>query len=276
MIRKLIQLSPSTSVVSMPAKWLKKQNLKKGDEVTLTQTDNSVIISTTHTKAFSKVTLDLTMLDQKVFLTHVEAAYIAGYDEITLLINSQKESNLLLSVANEVPGMIVSQQSNKKVQFKDITGNAQEDVDVILNRVFNMIIALLVECTEHLKAKDWSALSDVKKKDYAINSYISYCQRQINKFGYHTFAKTGLVTTYLKFLEVVTDSIWDYHIDLAKNKKQSTVQSDLLLDVFRQLQRLHYKYDQKKLNVLYRKLDLKNHIHSLLYDLLEVEIQLQV
>ena len=51
MIRKLIQISPSTTVVSLPAAWIKKNKLSKKSEVKLEESDNRIIISSSESKS---------------------------------------------------------------------------------------------------------------------------------------------------------------------------------------------------------------------------------
>ena len=45
MQRKLIQLSPSTAVVSLPASWIKHNRLTKGKAIFVDEQENKLIIS---------------------------------------------------------------------------------------------------------------------------------------------------------------------------------------------------------------------------------------
>ena len=56
MKRKLIQLSTSTNVISIPTTWLRKNNLSKGAELDLEEKDNRIIISKDNKKTLKKGT----------------------------------------------------------------------------------------------------------------------------------------------------------------------------------------------------------------------------
>jgi hypothetical protein len=52
-----------------------------------------------------------------------------------------------------------------------------------LTQVEGREITLVEDSIEYINNKNWDDLSKIKKRDYTINSYISFCFRSINKFG---------------------------------------------------------------------------------------------
>ena len=85
MKRKIVKQGAATMMVSLPSKWVKKNNLEKGDEVDIDEQDKELII-TPEKKVEKKkqVTIDITP-DKKdniyPILTH---AYRRGFDKIIL------------------------------------------------------------------------------------------------------------------------------------------------------------------------------------------------
>ncbi|MBW2998343.1 hypothetical protein KY321_02280, partial [Candidatus Woesearchaeota archaeon] len=158
-----------------------------------------------------------------------------------------------------------------------------EDVDIIINRIFNMVISMLEDSIEAINEKDWEALRKMKSRDYVMNSYVSYCQRLINKFGYSSFSKSGLIMVYLKIVEMISDKICAIFKHCAKNKINITLEIKQLLIIYRMIQRIHSKFDSKKISEFNKeRLKLKSskinvdEIKELLFDLIEVEIQFNI
>lgn len=287
MKRKLIQISPSTAVVSMPSAWIKNNNLVKGAQINLEQIENNILISTDEKRTAKKITIDIKGLKDDMAFTYADASYIAGYDEITFLIEKTQQRDVLDHVAREVPGMIITSQTKTKVIFKDITSDHKEDVDGLLIRIYNIILYMLEESITASKEKNWDILKNIKKQDRVLGSYVSYSQRLINKFGYVAFSKTGLIITYLKLIEMLGDEFSSLTKFMAQGKISLTKELEQLLEVQRYVQKIHLKYSQEKIvefDNLREKIKTKNslfeekliRIKDLYYDLIELEVQFQL
>ncbi|MBW3013683.1 phosphate uptake regulator PhoU [Candidatus Woesearchaeota archaeon] len=292
MKRKLIQLSPSTNVVSLPSKWIQKNKLKKGTEIELEEVENRIIVSNTSKKTEKEITIDISNLNRDLLWRAIDSVYIAGYDIIGLKTKDHKQTAHAAKTPKYFPGLIVTDERRNSVRFKDITGDNQEDVDKILNRIFNMSIAMLEDGVEAIKAKDWGTLADMRKRDIAINSYVSYSLRQLNKYGYTPFSKSGLMHTYIKVIEMLTDKVYRLFVVIGESKIK--VDDKLFMgfiEMYKSIQRLHYNYSQEKLVSLddlrvkllrqMQNIDKRLHTHfseipNMLHDLEEVEMQLNV
>lgn len=288
MIRKLIQLSPSTAVVSLPSDWVHKNKLKKGTALSVTEQDNKVLISAGNQKNEKEITLDVSLLAERIFWAYLAAAYEAGYDSIIFLTKDQKQSAFVSKTSKWFPGMIVYEERKNKVQFKDLAEDQPGELDKVLSRVFNMCIALVEDALEAIQSKDWETLKQMKLRDYTINSYISYCQRQLSKFGFSVFSKTGSMHTYLKLLEMLSDKVSGLFVVMGEKKAANASLAESLLKLYRLFQRMHFNYSQdklleveelrKKLGTI-RDLNLVSQVKDLMdlwYALEEVEMQFQV
>lgn len=265
MDRKLIQLSPSTCVISLPSKWLAKHKLKKGDIIKVTPLGDSLVVGKGVVVRSTRIDLDLRSLSDDLFYAHVDGAYIAGYDEICFMVSPAQQKKFSW-IANEVPGMMIIEQSSTRIVLKDITGNNREDVTTILRRIFHLLVSMIEDAIT-----DKEAAKNIKEKDYVLNSYISYCQRQINKHGYDVFEKTGLFVAYLKLLEIFVDVLCVEFPDATPSTKKAT------LKVVRDLQKIHLKYSSNLLRELYNsKKKLSSRLSDVLFDLLELEVQLNL
>ena len=83
MERKVMKQGPSTLVVSLPSKWTKKYNVKKGSSIFLKEHGSTISISKHAEKGETKITVDAS---GTLPMTHriTGALYKAGYDEINM------------------------------------------------------------------------------------------------------------------------------------------------------------------------------------------------
>ena len=282
-MRKLIQLSPSTAVVSLPSRWVKKHSLAKGDELSVQELGNQLVISTSKHVTTSAVTVDVRALPDKLVWTACDAAYIAGHDEITFVYTAHQASTLEF-VKNEVPGMLVTRQQGNSLTLKDITAGKSEDVHSIITRILHMISDLLDQAVSAAKRKEWASLAKMKERDYAINSYISYAQRQINKFGFEKTYSSNLIVTLLKLCEMFADQACGLCTRSAESKQDQARVLEQTLITWRETVLLFLGYTEARLiaseSARTRIPKVKGdengaQLANTLFDILEVIVQIQ-
>jgi len=292
MIRKLIRLSPSTAVVSLPTAWVRTNKLTKGDPLFVQETENSLLISTSSKKTEKETTIDLCSLSGRLMWTAIDAAYVAGYDSITLLTKDAEQTAFMTKVVRYFPGMIIDEERQNKVCFKDITETARTDVSKLVNRLYFMILTLFDDGIHAVQTKNWQMLSALKKRDYTLNSYVSYCLRQMNKYGFVPLSKLGIMHSYVKVLEILSDKICALFVGIGTKKIHTN--HDMLCEIhnlLRDVHKLHQSFHQKHLIILETKRKSLHeslpspdpHVHvymtellELVFDLEELETQLHI
>ena len=195
MQRKLIQLSPSTAVVSLPASWIKHNKLSKGKALSVEEQENRIIISAVSKKTEKEITVDVKGYSNRLIWNYFDALYICGYDNITLLTRDNVQSALIGKIIKFFPGLIIEEERKNIVRIMDVADNPSENLDKMLARMFHITITILEDSIDAMKSGDYEVLSSMKDRDYHVNSYASYCFRQLNKYGYQNYAKTGIMHT---------------------------------------------------------------------------------
>ncbi|MBT5022522.1 phosphate uptake regulator PhoU [Candidatus Woesearchaeota archaeon] len=298
MKRKLIQLSPSTAVISLPSKWLKRNGLVKGVEIDIEEVEDKLIVSSEKFSEQKEVLIDISKMPTSLIWGVTDAAYIAGYDSIKLHFQDSKHSEILNKVVRFMPGFMIFDERKNSIVLKDMSVNPDTDIDKVLQRIFHLIKTLIVDSIEAIEQKDYDTLALMKKRDYNINMYMSYCLRQLNKFGYCKYSKTSLVHTYIKTLEMMADKLTTLFVGIGIEKLKITKEelkaiSDINL-MYSDLKKIHNKFEydsvidlDKKRNYLGPKICKfgKNQNHVMIYlteilesfhDLIELEMQLNV
>ena len=95
MKRKVSQIGPSTLMVSLPTKWVKEHNVRKGDELDVSTEQNQVYFSITERKVKNrKCTLDISQFSQYSLARYLEMCYIHNYNEISLFYQNTEIANV--------------------------------------------------------------------------------------------------------------------------------------------------------------------------------------
>lgn len=246
MQRKLIGLSTSTTVISLPSSWIKQQELKKGDSVLLEEIDGSIIINPIN-EGKQEINIDTSKTEGNLTWYLIDSAYSSGYDKINIITKNNEQTRLIGKIVRYFPGMIIEKESKNLVIIQDISSIKEVDAKKLFTRIFHMIGALLEEFLELSKNKDWKELKNLKKRDYTINSYFSLFLRYIAKKGYSTFRKSGETHTYLKLMELFSDRLCELANLISEDKQYNKKQEELLQDIakmYRELEKQHFRKDK--------------------------------
>ncbi|MFH1401296.1 MAG: hypothetical protein ABIH41_07305 [Nanoarchaeota archaeon] len=202
--RKIIRLSPTTHVISLPTEWLRSNHLKKGDELTVTEHPRGLLLENKPFNRKREVELDLRgMQDDKRFAM-VDAAYIAGYDQFRIRIDAE-ETQYVHRIINYFPGFVISEERKGTVTAKDISDPQAANADQITLRVHHMIVDMIRDGLEAYTTKEWKIVQTIKKRDYLINSYVSYAIRQLLREPKETIEQS-LIHVLIKQAEEFADT----------------------------------------------------------------------
>lgn len=256
MERKLIGLSTSTKVLSIPSKWLKENELEKGDTVNVEIADGRLIVSSKEQYKLLEKNIDISDAQEDLVWYTIDACYSAGYDIINITTKNLEQTRLLSRAVRYFPGMIIDEERTKSVRFKDISSMKEVNIDKLKRRIFHMIGTMIEDGLVALEEKDWDVLKDMKRRDYTLNSYFSLCLRYIAKKGYHKVRKAGVIHSYLKIVESFVDRYCMLTKEIGTNKSITPQQKKKFNEVMRlyeEMQELHYR-EKKKIHLAYNKL----------------------
>jgi len=95
--RKIVLHGPSTLTISLPATWVKKFNIKKGDELDIAEHGKELRINLE--KEFSPEIKEICVGDLKrLGKTYLTASYRQGYDEIKIDYNDPQYISIIQSI----------------------------------------------------------------------------------------------------------------------------------------------------------------------------------
>ncbi len=205
MRRKLIKHGMSSLLVSLPSRWVKENNLQKGEEIEVEEGQGRVVISAEkHYKvAFKETDVSGAGLMIKKM---VGACYKAGYDEVLIRFSNFSELSAIQTVVREqFNGFELISQSKDSVRIKNLSQIRFEEFDNGLRRFFLIMLQIQEDSAKAIKAGDyeWLRQTCLLKKD--ADKFADYCRRAIN-MGYNTrYSRNAPLYTIIEQLEKVVD-----------------------------------------------------------------------
>ncbi|MGV8140868.1 MAG: AbrB/MazE/SpoVT family DNA-binding domain-containing protein [Candidatus Woesearchaeota archaeon] len=285
--RRIIQLSPTTKVISLPSSWLSRNRVKKGDSVNVEESGNRIIIETLR-PASKSMTADLTSLeDDHLLWTAVDSFYMLGYSHIELKLNANQK-RLMTKVIKYFPMLIISSETKMTVELDAVSGSLEMDFDKTIQHVRHMTNNMFDEALNMIYRKDWASLSRIKKMDYDLNIYVSMCFRHLNSGKIDNAISWA---QFVKLMELYADRICMLFMIISKSatvSKNDIIMLRKIRELYDGLFRLLNKFDigavnkhfseEKSLELLFDKSHLKDSFYELtrsIQDMREIIFQLR-
>ena len=265
--RKIVQHGPSTLIISLPSRWVKAHNLKKGDELEVKEEENSVIVSTEKGKTLSNVNVDVTDLDRTSLMRLIRSLYKLGYHEVDLNFKHQMITHLrlekerpVISVVheevNKLSGLEVIQQREKSCLLKALSVMDYSEFETVLRRIFLLVIDASNDLLKGAEKRDEVLLSTVvNEKHDTIIKFSSFCIRLLHVRGYKDNKKTLSLHHILSVMDRVIDKLravaWNLiYLKPAISKNARQTMEDLH-QMIRYFYELFYKFENSKVHQIF-------------------------
>jgi phosphate uptake regulator len=247
MKRKIIKQGHNTLTITLPSKWATKNKVKAGDEIELSEKENTLVLTTEYKQEDSRVELDITNLSTEVVWRVVSSAYRAGHNEIAIhweeknktfrdlytafsyntLKNVEGELSTieaLQALVNRFVGMEIIDQKHNSCVMKELSESTDKEFDNSLRRIFLLLLDMAEECSRAIEGKQ-SNIKAIHLIDTNLDRFEDFCLRVLNTRGYVNTPKTSTMYTLIFSLELLGDEFkkMSLHLlDLEKNKKNIT------------------------------------------------------
>lgn len=293
--RRVVLHGQSTLTISLPASWVRKFNIEKGDELDLEESGKELRINVEKESGPRKKQIDIKDL-KRLGKSYLTSSYRQGYSEIFL---NYDKSNYIKTIqeilSREITGFEIIKQNSNSCLIKDLTGNNKNEFDNVLRRIWLLLIDLSNETLNAFRKRDVVMLKEMYLMDYSINKFTNYCLRLLIKRGHTDFKKTPLYYHLIKNLEEIAD----HYKDLCNfySNRTKKIDNDLIIiltkvnEHLNEFYELFYKYDEQKIENLFKRIKLTrnkifnsknnvvchlspicNHIEDLLSFLVEINL----
>lgn len=265
--RKIIQIGASTQLVSLPRSWSKKFNLKKGTDLEVEESGNKLIISTEKAVELNEVNIDVTDMDRTSVLFYIRSAYRKGYDVLNVTYNNPttvhlrlgqtiRVSSIIHEEVSRLMGVEIVQQKENGCVIKSILEHSGKDFDMILRRIFILLIEMATELARGCASNNKEVLETIKDHHDNITRFISYCLRLLNKYMYERFQEIPTMYYLIACLEDIVDIMkWTARDVIAypgKLSQQATATIENVILLLQKYYDLFYKFEEPKVTDIYR------------------------
>jgi len=206
MKRNIVKQGPTTLMISLPSKWVQKYNLKKGEQLEITEIGRKLEIETDKNIKKKEITIEL-ISDHRLYIWRtISALYYSGYDKIHLNFNSIKTLEEIQKFAEQIfIGFEMTDLRKNYCLIESISNEKSDNFDTIVRRLFLGIIQMSNITNKYLQTKDTADLSLIPRLEQTNNRQSSYLKRILNKEGYKVLNKTTFAYTLVYHLALIAD-----------------------------------------------------------------------
>lgn len=260
MQRKVIQQGPSTLMVSLPSKWVKENNIKKGDEINLNLLNNQLVIYSQKAPEEKKATLYLKSKEE--YLDRMlMSRYREGYNEIYIKYDDSETINSIRDTLRFLLGFEIVDQTTNSCRIKNISEGSDEDYVTMFRRMFHIMLTMSDSCLQYAKTGDEKHLKTAVDLRETLTKLEQFNLRLINKQNNFSLQKKSLEFFYVWNIATLGKS-WSSLAKkpLSKKLKLSKEDVDFMKEATgyaRDFYEVYYNRDKEKL------LKMKNKLYTL-------------
>ncbi len=220
--RKLIQFGKSAFCITLPHMWLKKNQVKKGDSLSVQETlRNSleIIPNNSDSEKLHELSIDIAEKSTDEIVQLLLATYLNGYTVITLNgPNSGKVTFIRKHVHEFIAAEIMEVTSNKIVihVFWDIKTINLQSIIVRIGHITNNIFSETIELID-----SEANVREIEEKGLEIQRQVLLARRAIkyalnNSAAAFKFNLSSLELLYISYMIYFFGMVGDYILKLAK------------------------------------------------------------
>ncbi len=245
MKRKVIQIAESTQLISLPRKWAQQYNIKKGDELEISEQGSKLVISTGHDIGLESAKIVLTTAD-KFVKRPIHNLYRRGYDEVIVEFTDSTISSLILEQCETLLGFEIIDQSERKVILHNVASALDAEFETVFRRVFLMLTSMTRDIHDAVVNKEFDRLNEIASRERTNDKLAMFCQRLLNKRGYPDPKKLTMVYETVCQMEYIADdlrAICMLLLEVRKSSKEVELLLKLFVEIIENVHQLYFDYN---------------------------------
>lgn len=216
MKRKIVQHGSSSLTVTLPFGWVKKFDLKKGDQVNVEENGGKLVLSTEKEHSVNKK--EVTTTESGIFTkNNLSHLYQLGYDEIEINFEDSETLKEIQQRLSNCIGFEIIDQKPNRVYIKSIATTLDSEFDTLLRKAFMITNEMARGILEALERKEYARLKELRNMEVLNNKFTDVCIRILNKKGYKIPNRTMQMYEIIKNVERLGDE-FKHICDLFENR----------------------------------------------------------
>jgi len=149
-VRKLISFGKGSYIISMPKSWVEKNNLKKGDLISVSDDGFGLTLSANQQEKkldFKEIDIDSKNKDIEMLKAEIVSSYLNGYDTINILFdNNDKGAPKIKDIIRNLSGLEIMEQTSTRIVAKNLININEISISNIIRRM-DIITRAMMEDT---------------------------------------------------------------------------------------------------------------------------------
>lgn len=205
-VRKLISFGKGSYIISMPKSWVKRNNLKKGDLISINEEGIELSLSASQQeKKAEPKEIDINSKNKNLELLKAEivSSYLNGYDTINILFDDRgsRDAPKIKDVIRNLSGLEIMEQTSTRLVAKNLINVNEISIKNIIRRMDIITRAMIEDAI--LCYRGHSTYDSLYNRDSDIN--------RLYFLGYKVVKNMMKDTRFAKLL--ATDP-WRLHSDM--------------------------------------------------------------
>lgn len=246
MKRKLVKLGKNCLMSAIPMKWIKQQNLGKGDFLNFEEVENYLLLSAKPLPKEKELKIKIKNSNKVSIMRTLQTIYDSGVNKLIINYESNSILKIIIYTVNWLDSWKITSQDKGECIIESIKEN-EFDFDNYFRRLFLNVVELTKLCSDFFSGKK-EAYDEIKLTYELTYRGAMEIKRKINT------NHLPLEYKYYYFIAIQIEEIADLYEFLIRNFENKNPPKDLL------------KYNQKLEDLIskaygnFYKFDLENYI----------------
>jgi len=170
MRRKIILQGNRSFTLTLPVDWIRKYNLKSGDDVEVSETEDGLSVVSSVKKKKREISVDLPDIYVKNVKYVLRQLYRQGYDRIVLKCKNEKDIDVISKVIDGFVGLEIIDKKDKQCTIEVVVDITEDKFDIFFRKLFQIIRESFSMIKEN------QSLEPIYQK---FASYQDFCKRYV-------------------------------------------------------------------------------------------------
>ncbi len=188
--RKIQKTGTVSLSITLPKKWIKAFDLKQGDELLITQSENGDLIihapkKEQQAKPEMTKTIPIHELQNEKLMQTLISAYLKGYKNIKITSEDPIPSKTLRKIEKAVEnfiGLELVESTRHEIHIHDLSKPILNDMNRFIKRMNRIVLEMLHDTITGFASKDVQLLQDVTQQEKSVDKLYYLLSRQLRSF----------------------------------------------------------------------------------------------
>jgi len=180
-VRKLISFGKGSYILSMPKSWIEKNNLRKGDLISVSDGGVELVLSANQQEEkldAREISIEAKDKDIEMIKSEIVSSYLNGYDTINIIFSSDNKSAPgIKNVIRNLSGLEIMEQTSARITAKNLINISEISIGNIIRRMDIITRAMMEDAI--LCYRKQCTYESIHHRDVDVNRLYFLCYRVI-------------------------------------------------------------------------------------------------